>query len=174
MNKQWCVRQSRNPPNIQSQLDAGGVFTSVSGLSSLRNSCHGQDPVALQVRGVQVETIMKPEGNSQQRGRTRSTVSNATTLRPAAGVRLVNKHEAADILGISPETLKKYRLQKDSPLLKGIHYHVWNARVVRYNADLLADWAVHRNDPASHQKAIEAYLSSLACNQVAKRGRKSR
>ncbi|MCA1994510.1 MAG: hypothetical protein LDL41_21065, partial [Coleofasciculus sp. S288] len=49
------------------------------------------------------------------------------------GVRLVGKHEAAAILGASTETLKRYRLQKDSTLIKGIHYFVWNSRVVRYN-----------------------------------------
>jgi hypothetical protein len=37
------------------------------------------------------------------------------------GFRLVNKHEAAAILGVSPETLKKYRLQENSSLIEGIH-----------------------------------------------------
>lgn len=87
--------------------------------------------------------------------------------------RLVNKHEAADILGVSPETLKKYRLQKNSTLCKGIHYHVWNSRVIRYNPVLLADWGVHRHDPEAHRQAIEAYLASLACNQPKKRGRRA-
>lgn len=87
--------------------------------------------------------------------------------------RLVDKHEAAALLGISPETLKKYRLRKDSTLVKGVHYHVWNRRVIRYNPVLLADWGIHRDNPAAHQRAIELYLASLACNQPKKRGRRA-
>lgn len=88
------------------------------------------------------------------------------------GLRLVNKYEAARILGVSPETLKKYRLQPDSPLIEGIHYHVWNARTIRYNPDLIADWGVNRTQPEQHQRAIEAYLASMLSNQR-KRGRKA-
>jgi hypothetical protein len=87
--------------------------------------------------------------------------------------RLVNKHEAADLIGVSPETLKKYRLQEDSTLIKGIHYHVWNSRTIRYNALLMADWGLHRNNPAAHQQAIDFYLASLPCNQPKRRGRKA-
>lgn len=35
------------------------------------------------------------------------------------GLQLVNKHKAADLLGVSPETLKKYPLQEDSTLIEG-------------------------------------------------------
>jgi hypothetical protein len=87
--------------------------------------------------------------------------------------RLINKHDAAEILGISPETLKKYRLQEGSTLIEGIHYYVWNSRVIKYNALLLADWGLHRNNPEAHQKAVEAYLATLPCNQPKKRGRKA-
>jgi hypothetical protein len=85
----------------------------------------------------------------------------------------VGKHEAAAILGVSTETLKRYRLQKDSTLLKGIHYFVWNSRVVRYNPVLLADWGMNRDAPQAHQKAIEAFLASLPSNQAKKRGRRA-
>ncbi len=91
----------------------------------------------------------------------------------AQGLQLVNKHKAADLLGVSPETLKKYRLQKDSTLIEGIHYHVWNSRVVRYNAALLVDWGLNRNNPEAHQKTIAAYLAALPCNQPKKRGRRA-
>lgn len=84
---------------------------------------------------------------------------------------LVTKHEAAQILGISPETLKKYRLQPGSTLIEGVHYHIWNSRVIRYNPALIADWGLNRNNPTAHQRAIEAYLASLPSNQ-SKRGRK--
>ncbi len=85
----------------------------------------------------------------------------------------VNKHKAAEILGVSPETLKKYRLQPDSTLIEGVHYHAWNQRVIRYNPTLLADWARNRNNPKAHQKTIEAYLASLPANQPKKRGRRA-
>lgn len=87
--------------------------------------------------------------------------------------KLVNKHEAAAILGISPETLKKYRLAEDSTLVEGVHYHTWNSRVIRYNAILIADWGLNRNDPQAHQRAIEAYQASLLCNQPKRRGRRA-
>ena len=90
----------------------------------------------------------------------------------AVGVRLVNKHEAAAILGISTETLKRYRLQANSPLIKGVHYFVWNSRVVRYNPVLIADWGMNRDNPCAHQKAIEAFLASLPSNQPKQRGRR--
>ncbi|MBD2122894.1 hypothetical protein [Trichocoleus sp. FACHB-262] len=85
---------------------------------------------------------------------------------------LVNKHEAARILGVSPETLKKYRLQPESSLIEGIHYHVWNPRTIRYNPNLIADWGLNRAHPEQHQKTIEAYIASLPSNQR-KRGRRA-
>jgi hypothetical protein len=86
--------------------------------------------------------------------------------------RLVNKHEASAVLGISPETLKKYRLQDNSTLIEGIHYHVWNSRVIRYNPELLADWGINRNNPLAHRQVIDAYLRSLPSNQSKGRRRK--
>lgn len=111
---------------------------------------------------------------AQGKLRTFDELSSASAQQnPLNCPRLVNKHEAAGILGISPETLKKYRLQEGSTLIEGIHYHVWNSRVIRYNALLLADWGLHRNNPDAHQQAIEAYLAALPCNQPKKRGRKA-
>jgi hypothetical protein len=84
-------------------------------------------------------------------------------------LRLVNKHEAAAILGISPETLKKYRLQDGSPFIEGVHYHVWNSRTIRYNPELLADWGLNRTRPEQHQRTIEAYLAAIATDTKSKR-----
>jgi hypothetical protein len=105
-------------------------------------------------------------GNSQnfQDFRPQSVLSNC--------VKLGGKREAARILGISPETLKKYRLQEGSSLISGIHYHVWNSRTIRYNLELLADWGLNRNSPEVHQRTIELYLASLVTNQN-KRGKRS-
>ncbi len=88
-----------------------------------------------------------------------------------ARIKLVDKHQAAAILAISPETLKKYRLQPNSTLIEGVHYFVWNARVIRYNAELLADWGMNRANPGAHQKAIEAFLASLPANQPTRKRR---
>lgn len=84
---------------------------------------------------------------------------------------LVNKHEAARILGVSPETLKKYRQR--GKLIEGIHYYRWNSRTIRYNSALLKDWAVNRNDSAALNRGIEAFLKSLLSNQSKRRGRQA-
>lgn len=99
------------------------------------------------------------------------------TYQPKSNViedcKLVTKHEAAALLGISPETLKKYRLAEGSTLVEGVHYHTWNSRVIRYNAVLIADWGVNRNDPKAHQRAIEAYQASLLSSQPKRRRRRA-
>lgn len=91
----------------------------------------------------------------------------------SAHTKLIDKHEAAAMLRISPDTLKRYRLQEGSTLVEGIHYFTWNSRVIRYNAALLTDWALNRNNPTAHQKAIEDFLASLPANQPKKRGRRA-
>lgn len=80
------------------------------------------------------------------------------SMPPAPPVKLLNKHEAAALIAVSPATLKKYRLAKDSSLIEGVHYYRWNSRTIRYNEALLADWAINRHSPAAHQRVIEAYL----------------
>ena len=67
------------------------------------------------------------------------------------------KHQASALIGLSPETLKKYRLT-DKTLLEGIHWVKLNARTIRYNLTLLLDWMENRNDPVAHELAIEQYL----------------
>lgn len=98
---------------------------------------------------------------------------SANEINTGVVIKLVNKHEAAKILGISPSTLKQYRLAQNSTLVEGIHYHVWNQRTIRYNPDLMADWAINRSNPKAHQQTIEKYLSSLASKQPRARGRKA-
>jgi hypothetical protein len=119
---------------------------------------------------------MEKSGNSEKSTTTQKPTDSTPNARhPQIGkglLQLVNKHKAAEILGVSPETLKKYRLQKDSTLIKGIHYYIWNPRVVKYNAALIADWGVNRDNPEAHQRTIEAFLASLPSNQPKKRGRR--
>lgn len=70
----------------------------------------------------------------------------------------------ADAIGVSPHTLKRYRLQ--GSLIEGIHWIRINSRCVRYNHELVQDWVSNRHDPGSHLQAIELYRSTLACNQI--------
>ena len=83
----------------------------------------------------------------------------------------INKHDAAQLLGISVHTLKNYRQQHWQ---LGIHFQRLNSRTIRYHQPLLIDWLANRLSPATHQKAIEFYLASLLSNQPQKRGRRSK
>ena len=74
------------------------------------------------------------------------------------------KHQASALIGLSPETLKKYRLI-DQTLLEGVHWVKLNSRTIRYNLALLLDWMENRNEPAAHQRAIEQYLIAKLSNQ---------
>jgi hypothetical protein len=85
--------------------------------------------------------------------------------------RFVRKREAAQLTGLSEETLKKLRLNGE--LKEGIEWVRQNSRCVLYNAPLLIDFIQNRNDPAAHQRAITAYLASLPSNQPKTRGRKA-
>jgi hypothetical protein len=82
-----------------------------------------------------------------------------------------NKHEATTILGVSQSTLKKLRLTHQ--LIEGIHWNRFSSRCVRYNVDLLKDWAATRIDSGQHDRAISNYLGSLPSNQPQSRRRKN-
>lgn len=81
-----------------------------------------------------------------------------------------DKHEATRILGLSESTLKKLRLTNQ--LIEGIHWTRFSSRCIRYNTELLKDWAATRVEAASHDQAIDSFLSSLPSNQPRPRGRK--
>jgi hypothetical protein len=81
-----------------------------------------------------------------------------------------NKHEAIQILGVSQSTLKKLRLTDQ--LIEGIHWNRFSSRCVRYNVELLKDWAATRIDAGQHDRAISNYLGSLPSNQPQSRSRK--
>lgn len=82
-----------------------------------------------------------------------------------------NKHAASQILGVSQSTLKNLRLS--SQLIEGIHWVRFSSRCVRYNTELLKNWAATRTDTAQHDQAIAQYLNSLPSNQQKVRGRKA-
>jgi hypothetical protein len=71
---------------------------------------------------------------------------------------LIDKHEAAHRTGLSAATLKKYRLDANSPLIEGVHYVQENPRSVKYRSPLIEHWASHRHDPDAHLSEIEKYL----------------
>lgn len=81
------------------------------------------------------------------------------------------KHDLAKVTGLSSETFKKYRLS--GIWSEGIHWQRLNSRCVLYNLSLILDWVANRNNPQSHQRAIESYLASLPSNQPKQRGRRA-
>lgn len=89
-------------------------------------------------------------------------------LDPNPSTDLLTTSEAADLLGIYRLTLAEYR--KD--WIEGVHYFP-QAKGYKYNRALLEDWQRHRRDPASHQKAIELWLSCQPQNQSQRRKKAS-
>lgn len=84
----------------------------------------------------------------------------------------VSKQVAAQMTGLSSETLKRYRLE--GSLQKDIHWIAINSRVVRYNISLVLDWMQNKDsNPQGHLKAIENYLASLPSSQKKQKGNRS-
>jgi len=77
--------------------------------------------------------------------------------------RFANKHEIAELTGLSHETLKRYRL--DQKWIEGIHWVRLNPRTVRYNVRLILDWMQNAHNPKSHIRAIETYIRSLPSHE---------
>lgn len=77
--------------------------------------------------------------------------------------RFVKKREISKLVGLSPQTLKKYRL--DCRLTEGIHWIRVNSRLVLYNSVLMQDWIQNIHSPHVHQIAIERYLKGLKSSQ---------
>lgn len=75
----------------------------------------------------------------------------------------VGKTQASERLNLSNATLKKYRLT--GIWIEGVHWVRLNSRCIRYNLELLQDWAHNRDNPCAHQRAIERYQASLLSNQ---------
>ena len=68
--------------------------------------------------------------------------------------------DAAKLVGLSPSSLKTYRLRHRS-LIEGIHWVYTNSgrRMILYNVELLCDWVANRGSPEVHLRKIEAYLA---------------
>lgn len=97
-------------------------------------------------------------------------MSHHTANQPQSQRQWIDKHSAANLLGISTHTLKPYRKKH---WIEGIHYQHLNSRTIRYHRELLIDWMANQSCSQAHQNAIEVYLSSLLSNQPKKRSRKS-
>ncbi|MGG6295239.1 helix-turn-helix domain-containing protein [Leptolyngbya sp. AN02str] len=67
-----------------------------------------------------------------------------------------DKRDAARILQISPRTLER-RLPE---LVKDVHYWEEGGKLV-FDLELIRDWQRNRNNPAAHQRAIEAKRAKL-------------
>lgn len=105
--------------------------------------------------------------------KTKPTKTKITkTKPPEIPFELIDKHEAARILGVSTDTLKVDRRQ--GLLHKGLHYFVWNSRTTRYNKFLIEDWARNRGNPKHHQLAIDQYEASLPNGQQIEAGRSAK
>jgi hypothetical protein len=72
----------------------------------------------------------------------------------------ISRADAAQILKISPSTLKRYRL--NGIWIEGTHWVRVNRRCVRYNINLIQNWFENRHDPIAHEKMIEAYHLDLS------------
>lgn len=69
--------------------------------------------------------------------------------------------QAAKLIGLSPSSLKNYRL-KQKALIEGIHWVYTNSshRAILYNVELLSDWIATRANPEEHLRTIETYLAA--------------
>jgi len=82
---------------------------------------------------------------------------------------LVSKRVIKTELGISASTLKYWRLGHDGQLPKlteGVHWLRVGPRKILYNLELLRDFLHNQDNPAAHQRAINAYLESLASSRA--------
>jgi hypothetical protein len=80
-----------------------------------------------------------------------------------------SERKAASAIGISLDTLKRWRLNKKIP----IHlYTKLGYKTVRYCLPLLLDWQIAPDDLEAQSRAIAAVQSQRPSNQPQKRGRK--
>jgi tRNA(His) 5'-end guanylyltransferase len=78
-------------------------------------------------------------------------------------VLFVGKQQASQVLALSGETMRRYRVQGE--WIEGVHWVRINCRCVRYNLELIQDWLHNRHNPNAHRRAIEAYQASLLSHQ---------
>ena len=85
---------------------------------------------------------------------------------PISNYELVGVREISKLIGLSPETIRRYRYKK--LLVENQHWIAVNPRLVLYVVPLVRDWFLNRHDPAAHQRAIARYYSQILSNQKIK------
>jgi hypothetical protein len=78
--------------------------------------------------------------------------------------------KAAETLGVSPETLKTWRLGGKIP---SHVYAKFGYKTLRYCLPLLKDWQLNPDDIAAQQRAIEQLNATLPSQLPKKSGRKA-
>jgi hypothetical protein len=82
---------------------------------------------------------------------------------------LVSKRVIQTEFGISPSTLKYWRLGRDGQppkLVEGVHWLRVGARKTLYNLELMRDFLHNQDNPDAHRLAITAYLESLPSSKA--------
>lgn len=86
----------------------------------------------------------------------------------------LNTAATAALLGVSRDTLKKWRLGdkkkiKPTPpkLIENVHWVYISPSDVRYNRELMRDFMANLGRPDLHQKAIEKFLADLPSSRAA-------
>ena len=82
-----------------------------------------------------------------------------------------NKHRAAKVSGLSPLTLRDWRLS--GRIQENIHWVRIAKTKVLYNIPLLGDFISNIGDSHAHHQAVDSYLASLPSNQPKARGRRA-
>ena len=85
---------------------------------------------------------------------------------PISNYELVGVREISKLIGLSPETIRRYRYKK--LLVENQHWIAVNPRLVLYVVPLVRDWFLNRHDPAAHQRAVARYYSQILSNQKIK------
>jgi hypothetical protein len=72
----------------------------------------------------------------------------------------INKHEAAEMLGVSWFALRSWRTQGD--LIEGVHYTRFGRNSIRYIKESLEDWAMSGSKPlAQRDRATKSEPNNL-------------
>lgn len=81
-----------------------------------------------------------------------------------------SKREAAKVTGLSPLTLRDWRLS--GKLIENVHWVRVSATCVLYNLELLSNLIANKAAPEIHQAAINEFLASVTSANGLKRGDK--
>ena len=70
---------------------------------------------------------------------------------------LIDKNQVANMLGVKPATVYRYRRQ--GIFLEDMHYVQINARVIRYYKEVIENWIIcGQSNPNEHMEFIHKYF----------------